>query len=131
MRVLRIEGIPPHLTLYRNMHYHALNKEKIAWDEIVEQTLFHQQFQPIKGKCILTLRFFFKTKSRHDPDNFAACAKFILDSLVRHGILVDDSFDYIEELRIKQGGFSKSPYMELIFEPIETTKPSTEGCLAL
>jgi Holliday junction resolvase RusA-like endonuclease len=38
----------------------------------------------------VTLRYFFPTKARHDPDNYAG--KMILDGLVRAGVLQDDSF---------------------------------------
>lgn len=48
-------------------------------------------------KAAVKLTYFFPTKTRHDPDNYAG--KMILDGLTEAGIIKDDSFDCIE-LRI-------------------------------
>ena len=61
-------------------------------------------------KAEVTLTYFFKDKRRHDPDNYAG--KFILDGLVRGGILADDSFDNVE-LRLKGGYDPKNPRTEV------------------
>jgi Holliday junction resolvase RusA-like endonuclease len=43
----------------------------------------------------VTVRFTYPTKRRRDPDNLAAMAKPLLDSMVQEGILVDDDCEHI------------------------------------
>lgn len=47
--------------------------------------------------------FHFKTKARHDPDNYAATIKMIMDGLVAAGVLIDDNFDYVRKISIQRG----------------------------
>lgn len=44
-------------------------------------------------KSIVHIKYFFKNKTRRDPDNYSG--KFILDGLVRNGIIKDDNFNCI------------------------------------
>lgn len=118
LQVLRIDGIPPNLNKYRNMYFHQLNTEKKAWQKLVASAVISQNIKPVK-RIKQTYEFYFKTQCRHDPDNYAACAKFLNDGLVHAGILVDDDFDHIESLTIKQGGFSKDPYILIKLEEVE------------
>lgn len=123
-QVMMVEGIPPNLNKYRNMHFHALDKEKKAWGRKVQSLVLHQRLKPIKGSIVMTYRFFFRTNARHDPDNYACCAKFINDALVENGILTDDSFEFIKELRIVEGGIAgvkRGGFIEVWMEEI---KPS-------
>lgn len=48
---------------------------------------------PIK-KCVVRITYFFRTRQRHDPDNYNG--KFILDGLREAGIIEDDSFLNVE-----------------------------------
>ncbi len=45
-------------------------------------------------KCVVRITYFFRTKQRHDPDNYNG--KFILDGLREAGIIEDDSFSNVE-----------------------------------
>lgn len=49
--------------------------------------------EPIK-KCVVRITYYFRTKQRHDPDNYNG--KFILDGLRAAGIIEDDSFKNVE-----------------------------------
>jgi len=80
------------------------------WANVVAISVKEQSIQPVT-RISQIYEFYFQTKVRHDPDNYAACAKWINDGLVHAGILPDDNFDYIESLTIKQGGFCKKPYV--------------------
>ena len=44
-------------------------------------------------KATVKITYYFRTKIRHDPDNYSG--KFILDGLVKAGIIADDSFNNI------------------------------------
>lgn len=61
-------------------------------------------------KCVVRLTYFFKTKTRHDVDNYI---KFLLDGLVHAKIIKDDSFDCIKlEL---EGDYDKvNPRVEIL-----------------
>lgn len=120
IQTLIISGpMPPSLTKYRNMHFHVLNNEKKKWHDLVWSEIHKQGIQPVKLPIKMTYVFFFPTKARRDPDNYACTAKFINDSLVDNGVLIDDSFQYIQELSIVQAGTSKPGRIEIIMEEIE------------
>ena len=59
---------------------------------------------PIPAKALVTVTYIFPTRTRRDPDNYAAAAKGLIDGLV--GVLIrDDDFDHME-LRVA-GRYSK------------------------
>lgn len=118
IQTLRIEGIPMNLNTYRNAHYFQLNKEKSEWEHVVAVAVNQQGIKPV-DRCRIEMEFYFKDKRRHDPDNYACCAKFILDGLVKASILPDDNFDVIESLAVKRGGISKKPYIMIGIEGIK------------
>lgn len=109
-QTIRINNIPPNLNVYRNMHFQKLDKEKKEWAQIVKMIVREQKIQPME-RIHQVYEFFFKDRREHDPDNYSACAKFLNDGLVDAGILPRDNFDHIVTLTIKQGGFSKQPYI--------------------
>lgn len=112
IQTLRLEGMPMNLNTYRNAHYFQLNKEKQEWEAIVAVAVNQQEIKPV-DRCRIQMDFYFKDKRRHDPDNYACCAKFILDGLVKAGVLEDDNFEYVQELSVRQGGISKNPFIEI------------------
>lgn len=73
----------------KNFQYQT---EKKHWAGYVN--LFCRPKPPVPlEKAKVTLHYYFKDKRRRDPDNYSG--KFILDGLVRAGILQDDSFSVI------------------------------------
>ena len=89
-----IPAIPPSMNKYKgrtNMwEYH---KDKAKWEEMIGFICRPRPSAPIK-QSVLTLTYYFKTKIRHDPNNYDG--QFITDGLVKAKIIVDDSFDNIE-----------------------------------
>lgn len=82
----------------------------------------------------MTLHYFFKDNRRRDPDNYSG--KFILDGLVRAGILQDDSFAVIDlELKADKDT-DKKGYVIVTIEKkgnandsnIEVPRRKTENC---
>lgn len=116
-QTIRIEGIPPNLNITRNLHHFKSNKEKKEWENIVAYCVRSQSIYPVR-RIRQTYEFYFKDKRRHDPDNYSACAKWINDGLVSAGIIPDDNFDHIETLTVRQGGFSKKPYILVHLEEV-------------
>jgi Holliday junction resolvase RusA-like endonuclease len=116
-QVLTIQGIPMNLNKYRNAHFHVLSSEKRKWERIVQIESKKQKIFPME-KAIVTLIFHFNNKRKRDADNYALCAKFLLDGLVKAKIFIDDNFDIVEELRVKRGANHKEPYIEVVLEHV-------------
>ena len=111
MQTIRINNIPPTQNELRRMHYRQIAKEKKEWEMTIGWIVIEQNIQPVTESVTMTYEFWFRDNKRRDPDNYAASAKMIQDGLVKAGILVDDNFKHVPELRIKQGGVSKKPYI--------------------
>ena len=93
----KIPSIPPSNNKYqgngslgKNFEYQA---EKQTWAELIFYNTFPRPPYPL-ARAKVTLHYFFKDKRRRDPDNYSG--KFILDGLVKAGILQVDSFSVIE-----------------------------------
>lgn len=68
-------------------------EEVIGWS--IRQALASKTLQKPKGAVILNIEWHEATK-RRDADNIASAKKFILDALVKTGVLVDDSRKYVK-----------------------------------
>lgn len=93
----RIPLIPPSNNKYQGNggegKRYAYQAEKKQWADIIAYTCRPKPPYPL-ARAKVTLHYYFKDKRRHDPDNYSG--KFILDGLVKAGILVDDSFQVID-----------------------------------
>lgn len=67
--------------------------EKKQWARIIQLFCVPRPKEPLKKSKVIVI-YYFKDKRRRDPDNYSG--KFILDGLVRSGIIKDDSFDCID-----------------------------------
>ena len=101
---ITIPMIPPSLNKFagrkNDREYQALKRE---WKELVFYTCKQQRYETL-SKAIVTITYYFPTKTSHDPDNYVG--KMILDGITAAGVIVDDSFDCIE-LRLR-GGYDKA-----------------------
>lgn len=94
----------------QKFRYQKIKKE---WEQIIKlYTLKNKPFKPIK-QCKLTLFYYFKDKIRRDPDNYSG--KFILDGLVKAGIIFDDSFFNIN-LVLKASTDKGNPRLEITID---------------
>ena len=110
---LVIPGIPPSVNKWRNMHHYQEANEKKYWEQVVWAEVHRQKIKPSQplSKATVRYRYYFSSKRRHDPDNYAG--KWIMDGLVKAGVLEDDSFDHVK-LEIEQGGVDrKNPRVEI------------------
>jgi Holliday junction resolvase RusA-like endonuclease len=110
-------NIPPTQNELRRMHYQTIAKEKKSWERIIWAIVKEQKIQPV-NTVLVTYEFWFKDRRRRDADNYAASAKMLQDGLVKAGILPDDNFEYVKELRIKHGGVSDKPYILIHLDEI-------------
>ena len=116
---LVIEDIPPSSNKYLgNSHsYHVYRQDKERWHWLVKAAIRERPERPM-GKAIVALTYFFKDGRRRDPDNYSG--KFILDALVREGVLADDSFFNVR-LILDAGVDKKHPRTEIEIEEMEET----------
>ena len=84
--------------------YHAYSDEKKRWHRLIRSAIVEMPEKPF-DKAEVEIIYYFKDKRRHDPDNYSG--KFIMDGLVQEGILADDSFAVIENLKLV-GKYDKS-----------------------
>lgn len=101
-----IDSVPPSNNKYmgNSNSFRKYGKEKEKWHWLIKAAIKHKPIKPL-SKAIVSITYFFKDGRRHDPDNYSG--KFILDPLVKEGIIADDSFKVID-LRINQGGVDKN-----------------------
>lgn len=76
--------------------------EKKRWARMISLLCDPKPQKPLE-KAEVRITYYFKNRIRRDPDNYSG--KFILDGLVRAGIIKDDSFGNIE--LILCGGYDK------------------------
>ena len=98
-----IPDIPPSNNRFKGRkncwEYRKLKKE---WAQTAAIYCRPKPSAPLSGVTV-RITYFFPTRIRHDPDNYNGV--FLLDGMVRVGILRDDSFACISlELR---GGYDK------------------------
>lgn len=103
LQKLKLVGIPPTLNEVRRMHHMKQASEKKRWEQITRIEVKVQNLHPVETPVIVTYRFHFTDKRRRDPDGYAYSAKSIQDGLVKSGILPDDNFNFVKELRIAEG----------------------------
>ena len=100
-----VNDIPPTNNEYMgNSHnFNAYRREKEKWHWLIKAAIKKRPSSPYE-KARIDITYYFKQKRRRDPDNYSG--KFLLDPLVREGILKDDTFDNIV-LTVRQGGIDK------------------------
>ena len=92
--IYTIPDIPPSLNKYAGReNVWAYRADKKQWEALCAAYCRPKPDIPIK-KCVVRITYFFRTRQRHDPDNYSG--KFILDGLREAGIIEDDSFSNVE-----------------------------------
>lgn len=108
-----VNEIPPSNNEYmgKSYNYAMYQEEKKRWHWLIKAS-FKRAEKPKKPfeKAIVHITYFFKTKTRRDPDNYSG--KMLLDPLVREGILIDDSFSNIT-LVLSAGCDKNNPRTEI------------------
>lgn len=74
----------------KNWEYSKIKKQ---WSKLIRSAIDKYPKKPFE-KAIVSIHYIFPDRRRRDPDNYSG--KMILDPLVEHGIIIDDSFDRIK-----------------------------------
>lgn len=111
-----IPEIPPSMNKYKGRsNVWQYRKDKEEWEEKVAVYCRPRPKKPIE-KSTLTLTYYFKTRIRHDPNNYDG--QFITDGLVKAGIIADDSFDNID-LVLRGSHDKENPRTEIEIVEVE------------
>ena len=88
-----LDDIPPSNNKFkgRQNHWEYRNLKK-QWEALVFYKCRPRPKKPLENQFVI-ITYFFPTRARHDPDNYNGV--FILDGLVKAGIIKDDNFDCI------------------------------------
>ena len=70
-------------------------EEVIGW--AIKQAVTMKTLKPTSKPCVIYIDWHEKTK-RRDTDNVQSSAKFVLDSMVKNGILKNDSRRYVKQI---------------------------------
>ena len=77
---------------YMGARFKAEVEETIIW--AINQARAAETLHRPEGRIIVNFEWHERTK-RRDADNIASAKKFILDALVKSGVLIDDSRKYV------------------------------------
>jgi hypothetical protein len=107
------------LNIYRNCHHMTLNQAKIAWKEIVKQSMPQNMIvdcSPFK----FTYTVFPGSGRKFDLANVLSIVqKFTDDALIEFGFISDDSYKIIPKIDYRFGAVDKeNPRVELEIFPL-------------
>ncbi|MEG0878004.1 MAG: RusA family crossover junction endodeoxyribonuclease [Oscillospiraceae bacterium] len=113
---ITIKAVPPSLNKFsgrKNVwEYRKMKKE---WTMLVKAMAMSKVKSPAEF-ALVRIDYFFKTRVRHDSDNY--CGKFILDGLTAAGVIIDDDFEHIALLL--HGHYDKeNPRTEITITPVD------------
>lgn len=80
---------------YFGAKFKADIEEAIGWD--IKQALTQRTLKPITEPCDILIDFYESTM-RRDADNIQSAQKFILDSMVKNGILKNDNRRWVKQI---------------------------------
>ncbi len=108
---------PLNLNIYTRTHYRTLAKLKVGYENIVMALLYNKRSEirelqeEMKQGKKATLVYFYYHGSASSIDVSNPCSvidKFACDGIVKGGVLPDDKWQYVEEVRYRWGGIDKT-----------------------
>lgn len=81
---------------YIGAKFKADIEEAIGWD--IKQAMSSGKLKPVEKPCEIHIEWYEATK-RRDVDNIQSSQKFILDALVKNGILQNDNRKWVKQIR--------------------------------
>lgn len=114
-----IKGLPPSINHYAGRtNRWQYQEDKKEFEQLVCDSCSEK---PYIDRCKIKIVYFFKDMQRRDPSNFD---KFLLDGLVKAGIITDDRYligtkGVIEEFTTTAGYDKDNPRTEIYIERIE------------
>lgn len=117
VQVTKKKKFSPNLNQYRNAHYRTLSKVKKDYAKIITDQLDTLDVLPRFNKVSVLFISYPPTRRRTDPDNLVVHLKFAMDAIVSRGVLEDDHYGIVKELKFKFGEIDKeNPRVDIILE---------------
>lgn len=112
-RVKRIkQPIHPSLNQWMIMQRQSMNKTKQTWKDFIVWFIEDIGYTNYGiEQCDVKITSYFKTKARHDNDNYVP--KFLLDGLVLSGFIMDDDSKHLENLILRCDSDFNNPRTEI------------------
>ena len=92
--LLTIPLLPPSLNAWTSCHWAKRKRIKDEWTHAIWALTNEQRIPPME-RVHLEAVLFFATNRRRDVDNYVVVYKIAQDSLVRIGMIPDDSQDHV------------------------------------
>lgn len=107
MQTFSIYDLPPTLNELNRMHHFKRAKLKEIWEWLTLEACQDYEIKPME-RVSITFELYFPDKRRRDLDNYSGLGfKFVMDGLVKAGVLKDDSVNEVVHLGISYGGVRK------------------------
>ena len=97
------------LNVFIHLHPFAKVKCKDDYYEVVKEFV---KTLPKYKKITPSYTLYFNNKRKKDLDNYTfPMHKFLMDALVKGGVIVDDDYDYVPKITTRFGGIDKDSYV--------------------
>lgn len=95
--VLEFDGLPPSLNATLGIHWSKLKPIKDKWRTYAEYMARETNLRIVNAKALVHVHMHLGDKNRRDEDNLRGGGmKYVMDGLVRAGVIVDDDIYHIE-----------------------------------
>lgn len=98
-----------------------MNSLKQKWKDFIIWFVGSQGYANLRiDECELCFKTYYSNNRRHDPDN--STPKFILDGMVKSGLIVDDDSKHILKLTLQCFSDPEDPRTEIIINILNELK---------
>lgn len=89
---LRLPGLPKSPNVLLRRHWSFVSREKSKWHKLVASQIDYETHKHLGGEPLKKARLTLTRHSAREPDsdNLIASFKFVVDALVKCGVLLDD-----------------------------------------
>ena len=115
----RLVGMNEIIGAARNNRFGSASQKKSQMQIVTDAILADEVFRKLRfEKKVNIYVSFIEKSSRRDIDNITSANKFILDSIVNYGILIDDSQKYVTKIVSEVFVDKENPRIEVRLEEV-------------
>lgn len=111
----RLPSLNEYVNSCRSNRYGA-NSMKKKYERMITEFIEYFKIQPVKNYPVHMKITWYEKNNRRDVDNVTFGTKFVLDALVKNGILKDDSRKYITSVSHEVRTDKDTPRIEVEME---------------
>lgn len=115
----RLVGMNEIIGAARNNRFGSASQKKSQMQIVTDAIIADEVFRKLRfEKKVNIYVSFIEKSSRRDIDNITSANKFILDSIVNYGILIDDSQKYVTKIVSEVFVDKENPRIEVTLEEV-------------